>query len=59
MWRKKRENENISEVIRPQIFTLTLNKAKKTHKKKYATKKELKKKTRFVKHVKSTKNSTF
>lgn len=30
---KKRENENISEVIRPQIFTLTLNKAKKTHKK--------------------------
>lgn len=33
MWRKKRENENISEVIRPQIFTLTLNKAKKTHKK--------------------------
>lgn len=44
MWRKKRENENISEVIRPQIFTLTLNKAKKDTQEKYATKKELKKK---------------
>lgn len=41
---KKRENENISEVIRPQIFTLTLNKAKKDTQEKYATKKELKKK---------------
>lgn len=32
MWWKNVKNENISEVIRPQIFTLTLTTKQDTHK---------------------------
>lgn len=47
MWRNKNvKNENISEVIRPQIFTLTLKTKQDKNTQKHATKKD--KKARFV-----------
>lgn len=44
MWRKNVKNENISEVIRPQIFTLTLKNKTRHTKKNTQTKKTKKNK---------------